>query len=100
MTGRVTFPHTMVPHCYSFCLKPIPTKRLLEQSQIAVSNDKDDQLVEETNDAPLHEWGDEFNTIDGPDIPLDVPEGYLVHQSHINVDPGPPDLCELPSKHA
>jgi len=119
-TGRDTGDlHTMAPHCCSYCLKLIATKPgikrhiaqspacrdhqnwLLERAQFAESNGKDDQPAEEINDnAPLYEWGDEINAVDGPDVPLDIPEGYLVNQSRVDVDPGPPDLCEPPLKRA
>ena len=110
---------TMAPHRCSYCLKPIATKpgikrhiaqspachdhqnRLLEWAQFAESNGEDDQPAKEINDnAPLYEWGDEINAVNGPDIPLDIPEGYLVNQSCVDVNPGPPDLCELPLKRA
>jgi len=68
-----------------------------------VSNDADDELPEWTIDgAPdyPYEWENTFDGMDPPDIPLDVPDGHLVHQSRIDADPGPPELCEPPSKRA
>ena len=108
----------MSPHCCSYCLKAIATKpgikwhiaqspacrdhweKLIEWTHFAASNGEDDQTIEETNDdAPPYEWVNEFNELDGPNVPLEVPEGHLVHQSHIDIVAGPPDLCEPPSKH-
>ena len=101
------------PHHCSYCLKAIATKpgikqhivqspachdhweKLVEQTHFTASNSEDDQTVEETNDnAPPYEWVNEFNELDGPNIPLKVPEGHLVHQSCIDVVAGPPDLCK------
>ena len=109
----------MAPHCSSYCLKHIATKpgikrhitqspacrdhwkRVVERAQFAVTNDKDDQFVEVTNDdTPSYDWMDDFDDNGSPDSPLNVPEGNLVHHSHIDVHPGPPDLCKPSSKHA
>ena len=64
-----------------------------------VSNNAEDQLPEETND-DTQNWEYVFDDMDGADDPLDVPDGHLVHQSRLDDDPGPPDLCEPPSKRA
>ena len=76
-------------------------EKLIERTHFAASNGKDDQTIEETNDdTPPYEWVNEFNELDGPNVPLKVLEGHLVHQSRIDVVAGPPDLCEPPSKRA
>ena len=111
----------MAPHHCSYCLKPIATKpgikrhiaqspacrdhweRLIEWTQFAASNDKDDQLAEQTNDDVPdypYKWEDALDGMDAPDDLLDVPDGHLVHQSRANIDPGPPDLHDPPSDHA
>jgi len=111
----------MAPHRCNYCLKPIATEagikrhiaqspacrdqwtKLLERMELTVSKDEDDQLPEHMNDdAPgdPYELMNEFDAMDGPDDALDVPDGHLVHLSHVDVDPGPPDLSEPPSKRA
>ena len=68
--------------------------KLLDWMEHTVSSDIDDQLPEQAIDDALdypYEW-------DAPDNPLDMSDGHLVHQSRVDVDPGPPDLCEPPSK--
>ena len=70
----------------------------LDQMKSTVSNDAEDQpLVVTNDDAP--EWGNVFDGMDGADDTLDIPDGHLVHQSHVDDDSGPPDLCKPPSKH-
>jgi len=64
----------------------------------AASNGEGDQLPEVTNDDTPYEWMNQFNGTDSPDDALDVPDGHLVHQSNAVRKPGPPDLCERPSK--
>jgi len=48
----------------------------------------------------IHMTGKTFDGIDGPDVGLDVLDGHLVHQTRVDVDPGPHDLSEPPSKQA
>ena len=77
--------------------------KLLDRLKLAVSDDANDQPPEEMNDnVPDYpcEWEDAFDGIDGPNDVLDVPDGHLVHQTCVDVDPGPPDLTEPPSKRA
>jgi len=108
----------MAPHHCSYCLKPIATKpgikrhivqlpachehweRLIERIQFTTSNAEGDQLAEQTsNDAPdyTYKWDD---GLVAPNAPFDIPEGHLVHQSHADIDLGPPDLCEPQAEHA
>ena len=109
----------MPPHCCNYCLKPIATEagikwhiaqspachnqwtKLLERTKSAVLNDIDDQPPElMDDDAPgyPYNWENIFDGVDGPKEPLDVPDGHLVHQSRVDVDPGPPNLSKRPSK--
>ena len=104
----------MAPHRCNYCLKPIATEagikqhivqtpacrdqwtKLLDRMEHTVLSDIGNQLPERAIDnAPdyPYKW-------DAPDNLLDMLDGHLVHQSHVDVDPGPPDLCKLPSKHA
>ena len=111
----------MPPHRCNYCLKAIATEagikrhiaqspacrnqwtKLLEQIKFTVSNDEDGQHPEQVDDgAPgdPYGWTNESDAMDGPDNALDVPDGHLVHPSCIDVDSGPPELCEPPSKRA
>jgi len=64
----------------------------------AALNGEGDQLPEVMNvDAP-YKWMNQFDGMDGPDDALDALDGHLVHQSNAVREPGPPDLCERPSK--
>ena len=111
----------MPPHHCNYCLKPIATEagikwhiaqspacrdqrsKLLEWLTFTIPNDTDDQPPEPTDDDTLgypYEWENTFDGVDGPEEPLDVPDGHLVHQSHVDINPGPPDLSEQPSKRA
>jgi len=77
--------------------------KLLDRLKFTVSDNADDQAPEKVNDdAPdySYDWRDALEGIDGADDLLDVPDGHLVHQTHVDTDPGPPDLSELPSKRA
>ena len=68
-----------------------------------ISNNTDDQLREQTEqDAPdyPYEGEDAFDGMDVPDDAIDVPDGHLVHPFRADVDTGPPDVSEPPSKHA
>ena len=108
----------MPPHCCNYCLKPIATEpgikrhiaqspvcrkqwtKLLEWMEFTGSNDTDDQLLEQANDNIPYESVNVFDSINSPDDLLDILDGQLVHQSPVDVDPGPPELCEPPPKHA
>ena len=108
----------MPSHRCNYCLKPIPTEpgikrhiaqlpachkqwtKLLEQTEFTGSNHEDDQLLEQANDNVPYESVNVFDSIDGPDNFLDIPDGHLVHHSPVNVDPGPPELCKPPPKRA
>ena len=77
--------------------------KVLDHLKFTVSDDEDDQPQAQMDDNTLdypYDWGDTFDGMDGPDIGLDVPDGCLVHQTRVDVDPGPPDLSEPPSKRA
>ena len=112
----------MSPLRCNYCLKPMATEagikrhivqspvcheqwvKLLDQLKFTVLDELDnvnDQPPEQMNvdvlDYP-YEWGDTVDGIDGPDDVFDVPDGHLVHQTCVDVDPGPPNLTELPSK--
>ena len=112
----------MSPLRCNYCLKPMATKagikrhivqspvcreqwvKLLDRLKFTVSDELDnvnDQPPEQMNvdvlDYP-YEWGDTVDGIDGPDDVFDVPDGHLVHQTCVDVDPGSPNLTELPSK--
>ena len=64
-----------------------------------VSHDTDNQLSEEANDDTLGYLCEWENALDGMDEdPLDIPDGHLVHHTHVDVNHAPPDLSELPSK--
>ena len=120
MIERLTY-HTMPPRRCNYCLKAIATEagikrhiaqspacrnqwtKLLEQIKFTVSNDEDGQHPEQVDDGALgnpYGWTNKSDAMDGPDNALDVPDGHLVHPSRIDVDLGPPELCEPPSKRA
>jgi len=111
----------MAPHRCNYCLKPMAAEagikrhivqssacrdqwsKVLECLKFTVSDDEDDQPpAQMEDDAPdyPYDWEDTFDGMDGPDVGLDVLDGHLVHQTHVDVDPGPPDLSEPPSKQA
>jgi len=111
----------MAPLRCNYCLKPIATEvgikrhiaqsptcrdqwtKLLEWSKCTVPEVTGDHSAQQTNDnAPdyTYKWGGAFDGMDVPHDALDVPDGHLVHQTRMNVDPGPPDLSEPPSKQA
>ena len=90
-TGRDTGDlRTMAPHHCSYCLKPIATKpgikwhitqspaccnhqnQLLERAQFAESNGEDDPAEEINDNAPLYEWGDKINVVDGVSQSVDL----------------------------
>lgn len=108
---------TMAPHRCNYCLKPMATEagikrhiaqssacrdqwsKVLECLKFTVSDDEDDQPpAQMDDDAPdyPYDWEDAFDGMDGPDVGLDVPDGHLVHQTRVDVDPGPPDLVGHP----
>ncbi|KIM64572.1 hypothetical protein SCLCIDRAFT_23311 [Scleroderma citrinum Foug A] len=111
----------MSPLRCNYCLKPMATEagikrhiaqspacrkqwaKLLDRLKFTVSDNVNDQPPEQMNvdilDYP-YEWGNAVDGIDGPDDVFDVPDGHLVHQTCVDVDPGPPNLTEPPSKHA
>jgi len=77
--------------------------KVLECLKFTVSDDEDNQPpAQMDDDAPdyPYDWEDAFDGMDGPDVGLDVPDGHLVHQTRVDVDPGPPDLSKPPSKQA
>ena len=69
--------------------------------ECTISNNTDDQLQEQMEQDALdypYEGEDTFDGVDVPDDATDVPDGHLVCPFHGDVDTGPPDVSEPPSK--
>ena len=66
-----------------------------------ILNNIDDQLREQMEQDALdypYKGEDAFDGMDVPDDVIDVPDGHLVHPFRADVDTGPPDVSEPPSK--